>query len=52
MGLHILAEPMIKHQLRKAPLRVDMWSSWPLLRRRSLTLIVSVLMATAAVGLR
>ena len=29
MALHILAEPMIEFQLRKAPLPVDMWSRWP-----------------------
>jgi hypothetical protein len=52
MALHILAEPMIEHQLRKAPLPVDMWSRWPELRRPCLVLVVSLLMATAAVGLR
>ena len=52
MGLHMLAEPMIEHQLRKAPLPVDMWSRWPQLRRPAGVLIVSLLMATAAVGLR
>ncbi len=52
MTLHILAEPMIEHQLRKAPLPVDMWSRWPQLRRPILILIVSLLMAAAAVGLR
>ena len=31
--LHMLAEPIIEHQLRKAPLPVDMWSRWPQLRR-------------------
>ena len=52
MGLHLLAEPMIEHQLRKAPLPVDMWSRWPQLRRPVAILVVSLLMATAAVGLR
>lgn len=52
MALHILAEPMIEHQLRKAPLPVDMWSRWPQLRRPALILLVSLLMAAAAVGLR
>ncbi len=52
MGLHMLAEPMIEHQLRKAPLPVDMWSRWPQLRRPALILLVSLLMAAAAVGLR
>jgi hypothetical protein len=52
MALHILAEPMIEHQLRKAPLPVDMWSRWPQLRRPALVLVVSLLMAAAAVGLR
>lgn len=47
-----LAEPMIEHQLRKAPLPVDMWSRWPQLRRPIAILVVSLLMATAAVGLR
>nr|AGU09785.1 hypothetical protein [uncultured organism] len=52
MALHILAEPMLEFQLRKAPLPVDMWSRWPQLRRPVLILIVSLLMAAAAVGLR
>lgn len=52
MALHMLAEPMIEHQLRKAPLPVDMWSRWPQLRRPALVLLVSLLMAAAAVGLQ
>lgn len=52
MALHILAEPMLEFQLRKAPLPVDMWSRWPQLRRPVAVLVVSLLMATAAVGLR
>ena len=52
MALHMLAEPMIEHQLRKAPLPVDMWSRWPELRRPAAVLVVSLLMAAAAVGLR
>jgi hypothetical protein len=52
MTLHILAEPMIEHQLRKAPIPVDMYSRWPQLRRPMLILIISLLMAAAAVGLR
>ena len=52
MALHVLAEPMLEHQLRKAPLPVDMWSRWPQLRRPVYVLIVSLLMAAAAVGLR
>ena len=52
MALHILAEPMLEFQLRKAPLPVDMWSRWPELRRPVYILIVSLLMAAAAVWLR
>jgi len=52
MALHILAEPMLEFQLRKAPLPVDMWSRWPQLPRPIAILVVSLLMATAAVGLR
>ncbi|MES3109935.1 hypothetical protein [Sphingomonas aurantiaca] len=52
MALHILAEPMLEFQLRKAPLPVDMWSRWPQLRRPIAILVVSLLMATAAVWLR
>lgn len=52
MGLHTLAEPMIEHQLRKAPLPVDMWSRWPQLRKPVLVLAVALGMATAAVWLR
>lgn len=52
MTIHILAEPMLEYQLRKAPLPVDMWSRWPQLKRPVYILIVSLLMATAAVALR
>lgn len=52
MTLHTLAEPMIEYQLRKAPIPVDMYSRWPQLRRPVYILIVSLLMAAAAVGLR
>ena len=52
MTLHILAEPMLEFQLRKAPLPVDMWSRWPELRRPVMILCVSLAMATAAVWLR
>jgi len=52
MALHILAEPMLEYQLRKAPLPVDMWSRWPQLRKPVLILIVALGMATAAVWLR
>ena len=52
MALAILGEPGVEHQLRKAPLPVDMWSRWPQLRRPIAILVVSLLMATAAVGLR
>jgi hypothetical protein len=52
MALHVLAEPMIEHQLRKAPIPVDMYLRWPQLRRPMLILVVSLLMAAAAVGLR
>lgn len=52
MTMHILAEPMVEFQLRKVPLPVDLWSRWPQLRRPVLILIVSLLMAAAAVGLR
>jgi hypothetical protein len=45
-------EHVAEFQLRKAPLPVDMWSRWPQLRRPVLILLVSLLMAAAAVGLR
>lgn len=52
MALAVLAEPMLEHQLRKAPLPIDMWSRWPQLRKPLMVVIVSFLMAAAAVGLR
>lgn len=52
MALHVLAEPMLEFQLRKAPLPVDMWSRWPQLKRPAQILAVSLCMATAAVWLR
>lgn len=52
MGLAILGEPGIEHQLRKAPLPVDMWSRWPQLVRAGAVVILSFVAALAAVCLR
>lgn len=52
MGLAILGEPGVEHQLRKAPLPVDMWSRWPALMRASAVVILSFTAALAAVCLR
>lgn len=48
----ILAEPGLEHQLRKAPLPVDMWSRWPGLVRAGCVIILSFVAALAAVCLR
>lgn len=52
MTIAILGEPGLEHQLRKAPLPVDMWSRWPALARALLVVIVSFVAAFAAVALR
>ena len=52
MSLAILGEPGIEHQLRKAPLPVDMWSRWPALMRALGVVILSFTAALAAVCLR
>jgi hypothetical protein len=52
MGLAILGEPGVEHQLRKAPLPVDMWSRWPALARAGAVVILSFVAALAAVCLR
>jgi hypothetical protein len=52
MGLAILGEPGVEHQLRKAPLPVDMWSRWPALVRAGAVVILSFTAALAAVCLR
>lgn len=52
MGLAILGKSGIEHQLRKAPLPVDMWSRWPALMRASAVVILSFTAALAAVCLR
>ncbi|WCT75047.1 hypothetical protein PQ455_07480 [Sphingomonas naphthae] len=52
MTLAILGEPGIEHQLRKAPLPVDMWSRWPALARALGVVMVSFVAAFAAVVLR
>ena len=52
MGLAILGEPGIEHQLRKAPLPVDMWSRWPALARATAIIGLSFIAALAAVCLR
>ena len=52
MSIVMLGEPGIEHQLRKAPLPVDMWSRWPTLVRALGVLVLSMIMALAAVLLR
>ncbi len=52
MSLAILGEPKIEHQLRKAPLPVDMWSRWPALMRAMAVVVLSFTAALAAVCLR
>lgn len=52
MAIAVLGEPGIEHQLRKAPLPVDMWSRWPVLARAGGIVILSFAMAAAAVLLR
>lgn len=52
MGLAILGEPGVEHQLRKAPLPVDMWSRWPALVRAGAIVVLSFTAALAAVCLR
>lgn len=52
MSIAILSEPGLEHQLRKAPLPVDMWSQWPTLVRAVAVIVLSFVMALAAVLLR
>ncbi len=52
MTLAILGEPGLEHQLRKAPLPVDMWSRWPELLRAIIVVVLSFFAALAAVCLR
>lgn len=52
MTLAILGEPGVEHQLRKAPLPVDMWSRWPVLARAAGVVALSFVAALAAVCLR
>ncbi|WP_242115530.1 hypothetical protein [Sphingomonas lacusdianchii] len=52
MGIVMLGEPGVEHQLRKAPLPVDMWSRWPTLARAAGIIVLSFFAAGAAVILR
>lgn len=52
MMIVVLAEPGIEHQLRKAPLPVDMWSRWPVLARALLVIALSFAAALVAVVFR
>lgn len=52
MALVILGEPGIEHQLRKAPLPVDMWSRWPVLGRALIVIALSFAAALVAVIFR
>ncbi len=52
MGMVMLGEPGIEHQLRKAPLPVDMWSRWPTLVRALGIVVLSFAAAASAVILR
>jgi len=40
MAIVLLGEPGIEHQLRKAPLPVDMWSRWPVLARALIVIVL------------
>lgn len=52
MALVVLGEPGIEHQLRKAPLPVDMWSRWPVLGRALIVIALSFAAALVAVIFR
>ena len=52
MGMVVLGEPGIEHQLRKAPLPVDMWSRWPVLARALIVICLSFAAALVAVVFR
>ena len=52
MTIVMLGEPGIEHQLRKAPLPVDMWSRWPVLVRAAGLILLSLVAASAAVVFR
>lgn len=52
MAIVLLGEPGIEHQLRKAPLPVDMWSRWPVLVRALLVIALSFAAAIVAVIFR
>jgi hypothetical protein len=52
MAIVVLGEPGLEYQLRKAPLPVDMWSRWPMLVRAGGVILLSLIMALAAVILR
>lgn len=52
MSIVMLGEPGLEHQLRKAPLPVDMWSRWPMLVRSFGVIVLSLVAALAAVILR
>ncbi|MBB3347311.1 hypothetical protein [Sphingomonas sp. BK069] len=52
MSIVLLGEPGIEHQLRKAPLPVDMWSRWPVLARAALVVVLCFAAALVAVVFR
>ncbi|MBB5696998.1 hypothetical protein [Sphingomonas yantingensis] len=52
MSLVVLGEPGLEHQLRKAPMPVDMWSRWPVMLRALVVLALSFAAALIAVCLR
>lgn len=52
MGLVVLGEPGLEHQLRKPALPVDMWSRWPVLGRALIVIALSFAAALVAVIFR
>ena len=52
MTIVVLGEPGIEYKLRSGPLPVDMWSRWPVLARAFGIVILSGVIAAAAVLLR
>nr|WP_317893695.1 hypothetical protein [uncultured Sphingomonas sp.] len=52
MAIVVLGEPGIEYKLRSGPLPVDMWSRWPVLARAAGIVLLSGIIAAAAVLLR
>lgn len=52
IGLYVMSFPGMREQLRKEPLPIDMWQSWPVIQRMAGVAVLSLIAAVGMVSTR